>query len=110
MLEEAIQIAEKRREMKSKAERERYNQLNTDFQRMAKQSKEIGETNRMGKARDVFKKIGDIEGIIQAKMGTIKDRSSKDLTEAEILRRDGKNTHKKDLNDSDNHSGVVTHL
>ena len=93
-MEEVLQIAEKRREMKTKGEREGYNQLNADFQRIAKQSKEIEETNRMGKARDVLKKIGDIRGIIHAKMGAIKDRSSKDLTEAEILRRGGQNTQK----------------
>ena len=93
-MEEVLQIAEKRREMKTKGERAGYNQLNADFQRIAKQSKEIEETNRMGKARDVLKKIGDIRGIIHAKMGAIKDRSSKDLTEAEILRRGGKNTQK----------------
>ena len=72
MLEEVLQIAEKRREMKTKGEREGYNQLNADFQRIAKQSKEIEETNRMGKARDCFKKIRDTKGTFHAKMGTIK--------------------------------------
>ena len=97
--EEALQIAEKRREVKGNGERERYAQLNAEFQRIARrdkkailseQCKEIEENNRMGKTRDL-KKIGDTKGIFHAKMGTNKDRNSKDLTEAERLRRGGKN-------------------
>ena len=101
MSEEALQIAEKRREVKGKGERERYTQQNAEFQRIAKrdkkdflneQCKEIEETNRMGKTRDFFKKIGDINGKFCARKGMIKDRNGKDLTEAERLTRGGKNT------------------
>ena len=101
MSDEALQIAEKRREVKSKGEKERYTNLNAEFQRIAKrdkkaflsdQCKEIEENNRMGKTRDLFKKIRDTKGTFHTKMGTIKDRNSMDLTEAEILRRGGKNT------------------
>ena len=93
----------KRREVKSKGEKERYKHLNAEFQRIARrdkkaffcdQCKEIGEKNRMGKTRDLFKKIRDTKGIFHAKMGSIKDRNGMDLTEAEILRRGGKNTQK----------------
>ena len=89
--------------MKSKGEKERYNHLNADFQRIARrdkkaflrdQCKEIEENNRMGKTRDLFKKIRDTKGKFHAKMGPIKDRNGLDLTEAEILRRGGKNTRK----------------
>ena len=89
--EEALQIAEKRREAKGKGEKERYSQLNPEFQRIARrdkkaflsgQCKEIEENNRMGNTRDVFKKIRDTKGTFHAKMGTIKDRNSMDLTEA----------------------------
>ena len=89
--EEALQIAEKRREAKGKGERERYTQLNAQLQRTARrdkkaflgdQCKEIEENKRMGKTRDLFKKIGDTKGTFHAKMGTIKDRNSMDLTEA----------------------------
>jgi len=120
---EALQIAVKRREVKSKGEKERYKHLNTEFQRIARrdkkaflkdQCKEIEENNRMGKTRDLFKKIRDTKGTCHAKMGIIKDRNGMDLTEAEILRRGGKNTQKnytkKDLNGLDNHNGVITHL
>ena len=94
--EEALQIAEERREVKSKGERERYTQLNADFQRIARrdkkaflceQCKEIEENSRMGKTRDLFKKIGDTKGPFHARMGTIKDRSGKDLTEAEEIKK-----------------------
>ena len=87
--EEALQIAEKRTEVKGKGEKERYNHLNAVFQRIAKrdkkaflrdQCKEIEESNRMGKTRDLFKKIRDTKGIFHVKMGTIKDRNSMDLT------------------------------
>ena len=100
---EALQIAVKRREAKSQGEKERYKHLNAEFQRMARkekkaflsnQCKEIVENNRMGKTRDLFKKIRDTKGTFHAKMGSIKDRNGMDLTEAEILRRDGKNTQK----------------
>ena len=91
MSKEALQIALKRREVKGKGEKERYTSLNTEFQRIARrdkkaflsyQCKKIEENNRMGKAGDLFKKIRDIKGIFHAKMGTIKDRYSTDLTEA----------------------------
>ena len=90
MSEEALQIAEKRREMKSKERRERYMQLNAEFQRIARrdkkaflseQCKEIEENNRMGKTRDLFKKIRDTKGTFHAKISTIKDRNGMDLTE-----------------------------
>ena len=91
----------KRREAKSKGEKERYKHLNAEFQRIARrdkkaflrdQCKEKEENNRMGKTRDIFKKIRVTKGTFHAKMGSIKDRNGMDLTEAEILRRDGKNT------------------
>ena len=89
---EALQIAVKRREVKTKGEKERYKHLNAEFQRIARrdkkaflsnQCKEIEENNRMGKTRDFFKKIRDTKGIFHAKMGSIKDRNSMDLTEAD---------------------------
>ena len=94
--EEALQKAEKRRETKGKGEKERYNHLSAEFQRIARrdkkgflsdQCKEIEENNRMGKTRDLFKKIGDNKGIFHAKMGTIKDRNGMDLTEAEDIKK-----------------------
>ena len=113
----------KRREAKSKGGKKRYTHLNVEFQRTARrdkkaflsnQCKEIEENNRMGKTRGLFKKIRDIKGTFHAKMGTIKDRNGKDLTEAEdIKKRWQKYTeelYKKDLNDPDNHDGVITHL
>ena len=87
--EKSLQIAEERGEVKGKGERERYTQLNVEFQKIAKkdkktflneQCKEVEENNRMGKTRDLFKKIGDNKGIFHAKMGTTKDRNSKDLS------------------------------
>ena len=90
--EEVLQIAEKRREVKGKGEKERYTHLNAEFQRIARrdkkavlsdQCKEIEENTRMGKTRDLFKKIRDTKGTFHAKMGTLKDRNSMDLTEAE---------------------------
>ena len=96
MSEEALKIAEERREVKGKGERERYTQLNAEFQRIARsykkaflseQCEEIEENNRMGKARHLFKKIGDTKGTFHVKMGTIKDRNSKDLTEAEEIKK-----------------------
>ena len=93
--EEALQIAVKRREAKSKGEKERYTHLNAEFQRIARreenifsdQCKEIEEKNRMGKTRDLFKKIRDTKGIFHAKMGSIKDRNDRDLTEAEDIKK-----------------------
>ena len=96
-------IAEKRREVKGKGEKERYTHLNAEFQRTAErdkkaflsdQCKEIEEDNSMGKTRDLFRKIRDTKGTFHAKMGSIKDRNGMDLTEQKILRRGGKNTQK----------------
>ena len=96
MSEEALQIAEKRREVKGKGEKERYTHLNAQFQRIARrdkkaflseQCKEIEKNNRMGKTRDLFKKIRDTKGIFHAKMSTIKDRNGMDLTEAEDIKK-----------------------
>ena len=93
---EALQIAVKRREAKSKGEKERYNHLNAEFQRIARrdkkaclsdQCKKIEEYNRMGKTSDLFKKIRDTKGIFHEKMGTIKDRNDMDLTEAEDIKK-----------------------
>ena len=93
---EALQIAVKRREVKSKGEEERYTHFNAEFQRRARrdkkaflsnQCKEIEENNRMGKTRDLFKKITDTKGTFHAKMGTIKDRKGRDLTEAEDVKK-----------------------
>ena len=101
--EEALQIAVKRREAKGQGEKERYAHLKAEFQRIARkdkkaflsdQCKEIEENNRMGKTRDFFKKIRDTKGTFHAKMGSIKDRNSMDLTERKILRRGAKNTQK----------------
>ena len=101
--EEALQTAEKTREAKRKGEKGRYTHLNAKFQRIARrdkkgflsdQCKEIEDNNRMGKTRDLFKKITDTKGTFRANMGTIKDRNGIDLTEAEELRRGGKNTQK----------------
>ena len=93
--EGALRIDEKRREVKSKGEKERYNHLNAEFQRIRRdkkaflhnQCKEIEENNRMGKSRDLLKKVGDAKGTFHAKMSTIKDRSSKDLTEEEEIKK-----------------------
>ena len=123
MPEEALQIAEKRRKVKGKGEKERYTHLNAEFQRIAwrdkkaflsNQCKKIEENNRMGKTRNLFKKIRDTKGTVHAKMGTIKDRNGMDLTEAgDIKQRWQECTeelYKKDLHDPDNHNGVITHL
>ena len=94
--EKALQIAVKRREAKSKGEKERYTHLNAEFQRIERrdkkaflsvQCKEIDENNKMGKIRDLFKKIRDIKGTFHAKMGSIKDRNHRDLTEAEDIKK-----------------------
>ena len=96
MSEVALQIVEKRRKVKGKGEKERYTHLNAEFQRIARrdekaflrdQCKEIEENNRMGKTRDLFKKIRDTKGTFHAKMGTIKDRNGMDLTEAEGIKK-----------------------
>ena len=120
--EAALQIAMKRREVKSKGEKERYKHLNAEFQRIArrgkkaflsKQCKEIEENNRMGKTRDLFKKIRDTKGTFHSKIDSIKDRNGTDLTEAEDIKRCPEYTeelYKKDLHDPDNHDGVITHL
>ena len=120
---EALQIPVKRRETKSKGEKERYKHLSTEFQTIARrdkkdffsdQCKEIEEKNIMGKTRDVFKKIKDTEGRFHAKMGSIKDRNGMDLTEAEDIKKRyqecTEELYKKDLHDQDNHDGVITHL
>ena len=101
--EEALQIAVKRREAESKGEKERYTHLNAECWRIARrdkkaflnhQCKEIEENNKIGKTRDVFKKIRDTKGTFHAKMGSIKDINGRDLTEAEDIKRGGKNTQK----------------
>ena len=117
-----LKIAEKRREAKGKGEKERYTHLDAEFQRIARrkkkavlsdQCKEIEENTRMGKTRDLFKKIRDTKGTFHAKMGTIKDRNVMDLTEAEDIKRWQEYTeklYKKDLHDPGDHDGVTTHL
>ena len=121
MSEEALQIAVKRREAKSKGEKERYTHLNADFQRIARrdkkafisdQCKEIEENNRMGKTRVLFKKIRDTKRTFHATMGSIKDRNGMDLIEAEDIKKWQEFTelYKKDLHDPDNHDGMITHL
>ena len=108
---------------KSKGEKGKYKHLNAESQRIArrdkkaflsKQWKEIEENNRMGKTIDLFKKTRDTKGIFHAKMGLIKDRNGMDLTEAEDIKKRWheytEELYKKDLNDQDNHDGVITHL
>ena len=119
---EALQIALKRREVKSKGEKGRYKHLNAEFQRIARrdkkaflsyQCKEIEENNRMGKTRNLFKKIRDTKGTFHAKMGSIKDRNGMDLTEAEDIKKTWQEypeLYKKDLHDPDNHDSVITDL
>ena len=121
--EEALQIAEKRREAEGTGAKERYSRLNAEFQRIARrdkkaffsdQCKETEEKNKMGKTRDLFKEIRDTKGTFHAKMGTIKDRNGMDLTEAEDFKKRWQEyteeLYKKDLHDPDNHDGVITHL
>ena len=120
--EEALQIAVKRREAKSKGEKERYTHVNAEFQRIARrdkkaflsnQYKEIEENNRMGKTRDLFKKMRDTKRTFHVKMGSIKDRHGMDLTEAEDIKKRWQactELYKKDLHDPDNQYGVITHL
>ena len=121
--EEVLQIAVKRREVKSKGEKDRYTHLNAEFQRIARrdkkaflsdQCKEIEEDNRMGKTRDLLKKIRDTKGTFHAKLGSIKDRNYMDLTEVEDIQKRWQEyteeLYKKDLHDPDNHDVVITHL
>ena len=120
---EALQIDVKRREAKSKGEKERYTHLNAEFQRRARrdqkaflsdQCKEIEENNRMGKIRDLFKKIRDTNRTFHAKTGSIKDRNCMDLMEAEDVKKRWQEyteeLYKKDLHNPDNHDGVITYL
>ena len=113
----------KKREVKSKGEKERYTHFNAEFQRIARrdkkaflcdQCKEIEENNRMRKTRDLYKKIRDAKGTFHAKMGSIKDRNGRDLTEAEDIKKRWQEyteeLYKRDLHDPDNHDGVITHL
>ena len=115
-------IKQKKRSERQKR-KEKYTHLNAEFQRIARreknvflsdQCKEIKENNRMGKTRDLFKKIRDTKGTFHAKMGTIKDRNCMDLTEAEDIKKRWQEYTaelcKKDLHDPDNHNGVITHL
>ena len=122
MCEEGSHIAVKRREAKGKGEKERYTHLNADVQRIARrdkkaflsdQCKEIEENNRIGQTRKLFKKIRDTKGIFHANMGTIKDRSGMDLTEAEDIKKrwqEFTELYTKEHHDPDNHNGVITHL
>ena len=116
LTEEALQIAVKSREVKSRGEKERYSHWNEKFQRIARrdkkafisdQYKDIEENNRLGKTRDLFKKIRDTKGTFNAKMGTIKDRNHMDLIEAEDIKKKWQEytekLYKKDLHDPDNH-------
>ena len=120
--EEALQIAEKKREVTGKGKKERYTHLNAEFQRIARrdkkallrdQCKEIEENNRMGNSRDLFMKIRDTKGTFHAKMGTIKDRNGMDLTEAEDTKKSWQEyteeLSKKDLHNPDNHSPRARH-
>ena len=112
-----------RKEVKGKGEKERYTHLNAEFQRitrrdkkdfLSEQYKETEENNRMGKTRDLFKIIRDTKETFQAKMGSIKDRNGRDLTEAEHIKKRWQEytekLYKKGLNDPDNHNGVIIHL
>ena len=120
--EEALQIAVKRREAKSKGEKERYKHLYAEFQRIARrnkkafhrdQCKEIEENNRIGKIRDFFKKVRDTKGTFHAKMGSIKDRNGMDLTEAEDIKKrwqEYTELYKRELHDPDKHDGFITQL
>ena len=121
--EEALQIAEKRTDAKSKGGKERYKHLNAMFQRIVRkdkkaflrdQCKEIEENHRMGKTSELFKKIRDTKGTFHAKMDTVKDRNGMDLTEAEDIKKRWQEyteeLYKKDLYDPDNHNSMITHL
>ena len=113
---------EKKR-MKGKGEKERYTHLNSEIKRTSRrdmkaflsdQCKEIEENNRMGKTKDLFKKIRNTKGIFPAKMGSIKDRNGMDLTEIEDIKKRGQEytqeLYRKDINDPENHDGMITHL
>ena len=121
--EEALQTAMKKRKAKGKGEKERYTHLNAESQRTARrdmkaflsdQCKKTEENNRMGKTRQLFKKMRDTKGIFYAKMGSIKDRNGMDLTEAEDIKKRWQEyteeLYKKDLHDPDNHDDVITGL
>ena len=120
--QEALQIAVKRKEVKSKWEKERYTHLNGEFQKISRRDKKaflshqckgIEENNRIGKTRDIFKKIRDTKGIFHARIGSIKDRNGMDLSEAEDIKRWQEymeELYKKDLHDPDSHNGVITNL
>ena len=123
MSEAALQIAVKIREAKGKGEKKRYTQLNAEFQRIARrdkkaflsdQCKEIEENNRVGKTRDLFKKIRDTKGTFHIKMGTIKDRNGMYITEAEDIKKRWQEytekLYKEDLHNADNHNDMITHL
>ena len=123
MSEDTLQIAEKRREVKGKKQRERYFQINAEFQRRAwrdnkaflsDQCKEIEENSRMGRTRDLVNKTEDTRGIFHAKMGTIKDRSGMDLTEVKEIKKTWQEyteeLYRKGLNNLDNHHSVITRL
>ena len=123
MSEEALKIAEKRKKVKGKGEKERYIHLNAEFQRMARRDKkaflsdqctQIDKNNRMRKTRDLIHKVRDTKGTFHAKMGTIKDRNGVDLTEAEDIKKRWQEytdeLHKIGLNDPDSHNGVIIHL
>ena len=118
-----LEIAEKRRKAKGKGENKRYINSNAEFRRITRrnkkaflsnQCKERDENNRMGKTRELFKKIRDTEGTLHSKMSTIKDRNGMDLTEAEDIKKRWQDyteeLYKKDLYDPDNHDGMITHL
>ena len=121
--EETLQTPGQRREVKGKGEKEIYTHFNAEFQRIAwrdkkaffsDQCREIEENKRMGKSRDLFKKIRDTKGTYRAKMGTMKNRNVTEIQKQKVLRRGSKNAQKNytkiDLHDSDNHDGVITHL
>ena len=123
MSEEDLQIAEKIREVKGKGEKGRYKHLNAEFQRRARrekkaflsdQCKEIEENNRMGKTRDLFKKIRDTKGTFHAKMGSIEDINGMDPREAEDIKKRWQEyteeLYKKDLHDPEKHDDVITYL
>ena len=120
---EGLQILVKRREKKNKEEKGRYKHVNAEFQRIARRDKkaffsdeckEIEGKTRMGKTRNLFKKIGDTKGTFHAKMGSIKDRNGMGRTEAEDIKKRWQEyteeLYKKDLHDPDNHDDVITHL
>ena len=122
MSDEALEITEKRREVKGKGEGDKYTHLNAEFQRKARRSnkaffseqcKEIEENKRMGRTRDLFKETGDTKGTFHAMMGTMKGRNSKDLIEAEEIKKrwqEYTELYKQGLNGPDNHDSVVIHL